>query len=118
MTCCALVEDLANHGAEFVIVTEQFDTSTPMGQAMLTIVGALAQMESAQKSERATEWHRHRRVSGAVPAGPAALGYRSRGPNELEAGSGGRAARATTAAQSPTGRVWCCSAVRRSARQE
>jgi DNA invertase Pin-like site-specific DNA recombinase len=77
------VEDLEQHGSEFASVTEQFDTSTPMGQAMLTIVAALAQLESAQKSERATEWHHHRRLNGAVPAGPAALGYVKPAPNEL-----------------------------------
>lgn len=77
------VEELEGHGAELVSVTEQFDTSTPMGAAMVTIIAALAQMESAQKSERATEWHRHRRVSGAVPAGPPALGYSKPRPNEL-----------------------------------
>ncbi len=78
------VEDLEAHGAEFASVTEQFDTSAPMGAAMLTIIAALAQLESAQKSDRATEWHRHRRVSGAVPAGPAAIGYVKPRPNELE----------------------------------
>lgn len=79
----SFVQDLEGQGAEFASVTEQFDTSTPMGQAMVTIVAALAQLESAQKSERAAEWHRHRRVNGAVPAGPAALGYTKPQPNEL-----------------------------------
>jgi site-specific DNA recombinase len=78
-----LVEDIDDHGAKFVSVTESFDTTTGMGQAMLTIVAALAQLESAQKSERATEWHRHRRINGAAPAGPAALGYTKPRPNEL-----------------------------------
>ena len=77
-----LVQDLEGRGAEFASVTEQFDTSSPMGKAMMTIVGVLAELESAQKSERATEWHRSRRASGAVPAGPAALGYRKPRPNE------------------------------------
>lgn len=78
-----LVETLEANRAEFASVTEQFDTTTPIGQAMLTIVGALAQLESAQKADRATEWHRHRRISGAVPAGPAAIGYVKPAPNEL-----------------------------------
>ena len=47
------VEDLEAHGAEFASVTKQFDTSAPMGAAMLTIIAALAQLESAQKSDRA-----------------------------------------------------------------
>ena len=79
-----LVQELERNGAEFASVTEEFDTSTPMGKTMLTIVGALAEMESAQKSDRATEWHRHRRTTGAVPAGKAALGYRKPAPNTLE----------------------------------
>jgi hypothetical protein len=51
---------------------------------MMTLIAGLAEMESQQKSDRATEWHRHRRVNGAAPAGPAALGYRKPRPNELE----------------------------------
>lgn len=77
------VEDLESHGAEFVSTTEAFDTTTPMGAAMLTIIAALAQMESAAKSDRATEWHRHRRSSGAVPAGRPTLGYTKPAPNTL-----------------------------------
>ncbi len=78
-----LVEELDEQGAEFASVTEQMDTSTPQGEVMLTLVAALAQLESAQKSDRATEWHRHRRRNGAVPAGPAALGYTKPAANEL-----------------------------------
>lgn len=79
-----LVQDLESAGAEFASVTEQFDTSTPMGKAMMTIVGVLAELESAQKSERATEWHRHRRGAGAAPTGKAVLGYHKPTPNVLE----------------------------------
>ncbi len=79
-----LVRDLEDHGAEFASVTEQFDTSTSMGRTMLTMVAALAELESAQKSDRANEWHRHRRLNGATPAGPPAFGYRKPRPNVLE----------------------------------
>lgn len=79
-----LVEELESNGAEFASCTEEFDTSTPIGKTMLTIVGALAEMESAQKSDRATEWHKHRRATAAVPAGKAALGFRKPAPNTLE----------------------------------
>jgi len=78
-----LVETLGEHSAEFASTTEQFDTTTPIGQAMLTIIGALAELESAQKSERATEWHAQRRKNRVVPAGPPALGYCKPAPNEL-----------------------------------
>lgn len=77
------VEELEKQGAQFASVTEQMDTTTPQGEVMLTLVGALAQLESAQKSDRATAWHRHRRLAGAVPAGPAALGYMRPEPNTL-----------------------------------
>jgi len=69
-------EDMAKHGAEFVSVTESFDTTTPMGRAMMTIVSALAELESAQKAERALEWHAGRRLDRRVPTGPPSLGYR------------------------------------------
>jgi DNA invertase Pin-like site-specific DNA recombinase len=77
-------DDLGQHGADFVSVTENFDTTTPMGKAMLSIIGVLAELESAQKSERAMEWHQHRRAKAAVPAGPAGIGYRKPAPNQLE----------------------------------
>jgi DNA invertase Pin-like site-specific DNA recombinase len=69
-------DDLGAHGATFVSVTEQFDTFTPMGMVMMTIIAALAQMESATKSQRTTEWQTHRRATGATPTGPRPYGYR------------------------------------------
>jgi DNA invertase Pin-like site-specific DNA recombinase len=77
------VEELKSHGAEFVSVTEDVATDSASGDLLLALLGALAQMESAQKSDRASEWHRHRRLNGAVPAGPAALGYVKPAPNKL-----------------------------------
>lgn len=77
-------EDLAVHDAQFVSVTESFDTSTPMGRAMLTIVAALAELESAQKQERALEWHEHRRANRMTRNGPAPRGYVKVGPNRIE----------------------------------
>jgi len=78
------VHDLEGHEADFASVTESFDTTTPMGRAMLTIVAALAEMESAQKSERAQGWHEHRRTNGVAPTGKAAFGYIRTGANTLE----------------------------------
>jgi DNA invertase Pin-like site-specific DNA recombinase len=70
-----LVHDLTEHGNDFVSVTESFDTTTAMGRAMLTIIAALAELESAQKSERIAEWQDHRRVNKAPPTGPRPFGY-------------------------------------------
>ena len=41
-------------GVRFVSVQDQVDTSSPMGRAMFTIIGAMAELESALISERVT----------------------------------------------------------------
>lgn len=71
-----LRDDLQPYDAKFVSVTEDFNTSTPIGRAMLTIIGALAEMESAQKRERAFSYHDGRRKRGVPPAGKAPFGYK------------------------------------------
>jgi DNA invertase Pin-like site-specific DNA recombinase len=71
----ALVRELAEHGAQFASVTEHFDTSTASGRMMLTVLSALAEMESATKSERVVAWQAHRRTNGAPPTGPRRFGY-------------------------------------------
>ena len=38
----------------FVSVQDQVDTSSPMGRAMFTIIGATAELESSLISERVT----------------------------------------------------------------
>lgn len=68
-------EDLAKYNAEFVSVTESFDTTTAIGRAMMVIVAALAEMESAQKSERALSWQQGRRDEGLIPTGRTSFGY-------------------------------------------
>jgi DNA invertase Pin-like site-specific DNA recombinase len=71
-----LIHDLKTNGAAFASVTEQFDTSTAFGEVVVTIIGALAQMESQQKSERIESWQDHRRDTLATPTGPRPFGYR------------------------------------------
>lgn len=56
-----LVDELRGHGAQFHSVTEQFDTSTATGKLILVVLAALAEMESAIKSEQASAWHESRR---------------------------------------------------------
>jgi hypothetical protein len=48
----------------------------------LTVLAALAEMESATKSERVQAWQDHRRANGATPTGPRPFGY-ERERNEL-----------------------------------
>jgi site-specific DNA recombinase len=66
---------LNEHDAEFVSVNENFDTTTAMGRAMLTLLVALAELESGIKSERALDWHEERTARGARPTGPRLFGY-------------------------------------------
>lgn len=47
-----LYEELQKHHVAFVSQTEQFDTSTTMGRAMLRIILTFAQLESEMTAER------------------------------------------------------------------
>lgn len=48
------LEEFGHLGVRFVSVQDQVDTSSPMCRAMFTIVGAMAELESALISERVT----------------------------------------------------------------
>ena len=48
-----LIEDVFNkNGVEFNSITENFDTSTPVGKLMLSMMGAFAELERQQINER------------------------------------------------------------------
>ncbi|WP_342455538.1 recombinase family protein [Caloramator sp. Dgby_cultured_2] len=47
-----LIELLSKLGIEFISVSEQFDTSTPMGRAMMYIASVFAQLERETIAER------------------------------------------------------------------
>jgi site-specific DNA recombinase len=68
--------ELERAGGSFASTQELFDTSTPSGKAIVTIIAALAEMESAVKAERTQAWHDHRRLNGATPTGRNPFGYR------------------------------------------
>ena len=76
------MRELGEAGARFVSVTEGFDSVTPTGKMMVTMLSGLAEMESATKSERTQAWHGHRRANGSTPTGPRPYGYK-RERNEL-----------------------------------
>lgn len=63
------------HGVEFVSVNEKFDTSTPMGRAMLYIIMVFAQLERETIAERITDNYYERVKCGAWPGGPAPFGF-------------------------------------------
>lgn len=68
-------ETLEQNGVEFVSVTENFDTASPMGRAMLNIVLVFAQLERETIAERVRDNYRHRFALGAWPGGPAPYGF-------------------------------------------
>ncbi len=59
----------------FVSATEKFDTSTPMGRAMLYIIIVFAQLERETIAERVKDNYYARVKKGAWGGGPAAYGY-------------------------------------------
>ncbi|MBR1659106.1 MAG: recombinase family protein [Oscillospiraceae bacterium] len=70
-----LWETLNQYGVEFHSVTEQFDTSSPIGRAMLNIVLVFAQLERETTSERVRDNYIHRVRLGVWPGGPAPYGF-------------------------------------------
>ena len=50
----AALEEFDHLGVRFVSVQDQVDTDSPMGRAMFTIIGAMAELESSLISERMT----------------------------------------------------------------
>ena len=74
---------LEKHGVQFLSVTEQFDTASPMGRAMLNILMTFAQLERETTAQRVKDNYRHRVTLGAWPGGPAPYGFSlSRQPDE------------------------------------
>ena len=70
-----LWEVLQTHHVEFVSVSENFDTSTPMGRAMLHIIMVFAQLERETTAERVRDNYYRRLSMGAWPGGPAPYGF-------------------------------------------
>lgn len=70
-----LWELLDKCGVEFYSATENFDTSSPMGRAMLNIVLVFAQLERETTAERVKDNYMHRFNLGAWGGGPAPYGY-------------------------------------------
>lgn len=68
-------EELDAHNVEFVSVSEQFDTATPIGRAMLYIIMVFAQLERETTAQRITDNYYKRVRAGAWPGGLAPFGY-------------------------------------------
>lgn len=66
----ALSDQLEKGGAEFVSVTEKFDTTTAMGRAFYKIIGVLAELEREQIVERTKVALSHKRQRGELTGTP------------------------------------------------
>jgi DNA invertase Pin-like site-specific DNA recombinase len=69
-----LVEELKEKGVEFISQKESIDTQTPQGKFMLTVFGALAELEREQTLQRQKEG-----IAAAKEAGK----YKGRKPIEV-----------------------------------
>ncbi len=72
-----LMEDLNRRSTSFISIKEKFDTTTPIGKAMLYFSGVLAQMEREQIAERVKDNMIMLARSGRWLGGNTPLGYSS-----------------------------------------
>lgn len=59
-----IVDKLEQKGCFLVSITEDYDTKTPIGKLVFTILAALSEMESSQTSERVKAGIRHKKDHG------------------------------------------------------
>lgn len=71
------LELLQNHSVAFVSIKEQFDTSTPMGKAMVYIASVFAQLERETIAERVRDNMLQLAKTGRWLGGQTPLGYES-----------------------------------------
>ncbi|MBO3446389.1 recombinase family protein [Clostridium sp. CCUG 7971] len=72
-----LIDDLQKHNISFVSIKEQFDTSTPMGRAMMYISSVFAQLERETIAERVKDNMLELAKSGRWLGGMPPLGFDS-----------------------------------------
>jgi hypothetical protein len=65
------LEEFNHLGVRFISVQDQIDTDSPMGRAMFTIIGAMAELESSLISERVTAGMRAAETRGKHLGRPA-----------------------------------------------
>lgn len=74
----ALIEDLARRKISFICIKEQFDTSTPMGKAMMYIASVFAQLERETIAERIRDNMYMLSRTGRWLGGTTPLGFQSK----------------------------------------
>lgn len=72
----ALIEEFQKYGVEFVSCTEKFDTSTPIGRAMLSICVVFAQLERETIQQRVSDAYYSRCRKGFYMGGRIPFGFR------------------------------------------
>lgn len=72
-----LIEKLNSQGTSFISIKEQFDTSTPMGRAMMNIAAVFAQLERETIAERIKDNMYQLAKMGHWTGGTTPLGYKS-----------------------------------------
>lgn len=71
-----LIVEFEKYNVKFVSVTENFDTSTPLGRAMVNIIMTFAQLERETTVDRVTDNYYIRTKLGHWGGGPAPYGYK------------------------------------------
>lgn len=71
------IEELKKYDVEFISIKEQFDTSTPMGRAMMNIAAVFAQLERETIAERIKDNMAELAKTGRWLGGTAPLGFKS-----------------------------------------
>lgn len=72
-----LYEVMKEHNTEFISVNEHFDTSNPVGRAMMGIIAVFAQMERETIQQRVKDNYYFRIADGRWSGGPAPYGFRN-----------------------------------------
>lgn len=72
-----LIDELTKLGVAFVSIREQFDTSTPMGRAMMFIISVFSQLERETIAERIRDNMRQLAKTGRWLGGNTPTGFRS-----------------------------------------
>lgn len=70
-----IVEEFNKYNVEFISSTEKFDTSTPIGKAMLSIVMVFAQLERETIQQRITDNYYERGKKGMFLGGNVPFGF-------------------------------------------
>ena len=79
----ALMETLQENHVEFVSCTEKFDTSTPIGRAMLNICIVFAQLERETIQQRVSDAYYSRHLKGFYMGGKTPFGFKKE-PCEID----------------------------------